>query len=100
MVTNVHVSTRVPDFRQHIIPRQSTYHAYAEKWEELLHWVFQACEHQIFFVKDKVDKKDVKVEYCPTMQMLADFFTKLPQGKLFTKFREVIMGYKHISTLR
>ena len=33
------------------------------------------------------------------MDMLADFFTKPLQGKLFHKFRDVIMGWKHINTL-
>jgi hypothetical protein len=32
--------------------------------------------------------------------MLADFFTKPLQGNLFRKFREVIMGHKHIDTLK
>ena len=31
--------------------------------------------------------------------MLADFFTKPLQGALFRKFRDVILGYKHINTL-
>ena len=52
-----------------------------------------------FFVKDRSDKGKVKVEYCPTLQMLADFFTKPLQGALFNKFRDVIMGYKPISSL-
>ena len=29
-----------------------------------------------FFVKDRVDKKEIRVEYCPTSIMLAYFFTK------------------------
>ena len=53
-----------------------------------------------FFVKDRVDKKEVKIQYCPTAEMLADFFTKPLQGALFHKFRDVIMGWKHISTLK
>ena len=52
-----------------------------------------------FFVKDRVDKKEVKIEYCPTEQMLADFFTKPLQGSLFRKFRDVIMGYKPMTDL-
>ena len=32
--------------------------------------------------------------------MLADFFTKPLQGALFHKFRAVIMGWKHIDTLK
>ena len=31
--------------------------------------------------------------------MLADFLTKSLQGELFWKFRDVIMGHKHVSTL-
>ena len=53
-----------------------------------------------FFVKDRVDKKEVKIEYCPSLDMLADFFTKPLQGKMFLKFRQVLMGYAHISTLK
>ena len=52
-----------------------------------------------FFVKDRVDKGEIKVEYCPTLQMVADYFTKPLQGALFKKFRNVIMGYEPISSL-
>ena len=41
----------------------------------------------------------IKVEYCPTEKMIADFFTKPLQGALFRKFRDIILGYKHISSL-
>ena len=53
-----------------------------------------------FFVKDRVSKGEVKVEYCSSECMLADFFTKPLQGAIFTIFRDVIMGYKDISTLK
>ena len=53
-----------------------------------------------FFVKDIVDKGEEKVEYCPTLQMLSDFFTKPLQGALYNKFRNVIMGYEPISSLQ
>ena len=56
--------------------------------------------YKIFFVKDRVDKGELTMEYCPTYQMLGDYFTKPLQGSLFNKFRRVIMGYEHISTLR
>ena len=52
-----------------------------------------------FFVKDRIDKGEMSVSYCPTNNMLADFFTKPLQGSLFNRFRDVIMGFKHISTL-
>ena len=52
-----------------------------------------------FFVKDVVDKGEVNIGYCPTHEMLAYFFFKYLQGRLFYKFREYVMGYKHITTL-
>ena len=52
-----------------------------------------------FFVKDRVDKKEITIEYCPTQVMLADYFTKPLQGTLFHKMRRVIMGWDHVSTL-
>ena len=46
-----------------------------------------------FFVKDRVDKGEFRIEYCGTEDMIADFFTKFLQGRLFRKFRDFIMGY-------
>ena len=37
-------------------------------------------------------KKDMEIEYCPTEDMLADFFTKPLQGKKFKEFREKLLG--------
>jgi hypothetical protein len=45
-----------------------------------------------FFIKDQVDSKRVKIEHCPTGDMLADFFTKPLQGKQFQKLRDQIMN--------
>ena len=45
-----------------------------------------------FFVTDRVAAKEVAVEYCPTGEMLADFYTKPLQGSLFKKFRDQIMN--------
>ena len=53
-----------------------------------------------FFVKDRIDKGELRVEYCPSSIMLADFFTKPLQGQLFKKFRDVIMGYVPTSSLK
>ena len=45
-----------------------------------------------FFVTDRIKAKDVRVEYCPTKEMVADFFTKPLQGALFYKLRKHIMN--------
>ncbi len=46
-----------------------------------------------FFVHDRVKNGEIKVVYCPTEIMLADFFTKPLQGSVFKRFRNSIMGY-------
>ena len=45
-----------------------------------------------FFVTDRIKKKEISVEWCPTADMVADFWTKPTQGQLFAKFRDLIMG--------
>jgi hypothetical protein len=52
-----------------------------------------------FFVKDRVDKGEIQVEYCPTELMLADYFTKPLQGALFRRFWDIIMGRTHINQI-
>ena len=48
------------------------------------------------FVKDRIDKGEMRVDYCPTHLMLADLFTKPLMGGIFRKLRSVIMGYTSI----
>ena len=45
-----------------------------------------------FFVVDRVKKKEMEIKYCPTEMMLADYFTKPLQGRLFHSLRDIIMG--------
>jgi hypothetical protein len=45
-----------------------------------------------YFVTDRVKAKEVSIEYCPTEEMNADFFTKPLQGALFKKFRDRILN--------
>jgi hypothetical protein len=45
-----------------------------------------------FFIKDQVNSKRVRIEHCPTADMLADFFTKPLQGPQFRKLRDQIMN--------
>lgn len=45
-----------------------------------------------FFIHDRIDAGELSVAYCPTGDMVADFFTKPLQGTLFKKFRDLIMN--------
>jgi hypothetical protein len=45
-----------------------------------------------FHIKDRVDSKEMTIQHCPTADMLADFFTKPLQGRLFYKLRDQIMN--------
>ena len=45
-----------------------------------------------FFITDRIKKGDLHIEYCPTDNMVADFFTKPLQGKKCIQFRKVIMN--------
>ena len=35
----------------------------------------------------------MKVEHCPTLDMVADILTKPLQGDLFRKLRDLLLGY-------
>jgi hypothetical protein len=45
-----------------------------------------------FFVTDRISAGELNVEYCPTLDMIGDYFTKPLQGSLFRKFRNTILG--------
>jgi hypothetical protein len=47
---------------------------------------------RFYFITDRINKNELSVEYCPTEEMVGDFFTKPLQGKLFYKFRRLIMN--------
>ena len=45
-----------------------------------------------FFIADRVKSGEVRIEYCPTGIMIADYFTKALQGESFRRLRDMIMG--------
>jgi hypothetical protein len=47
-----------------------------------------------FFIKNRVDNEELKIEYLPTEDMIADFFTKPLQGELFKTLRDKVLGIK------
>ena len=47
---------------------------------------------RFFFVKDRIDKKEIKLDYISTNDMLADILTKPLQGSLFKRLRDQLLG--------
>ena len=45
-----------------------------------------------FFITDRVNMKEISLHWCPTKEMVADFWTKPLQGSHFRKLRDYIMG--------
>ncbi len=45
-----------------------------------------------FFITDRISKGEVRIEWCSTKQMVADYMSKPLQGAVFIKFRDLIMG--------
>ena len=45
-----------------------------------------------YFITDRISARDLSVEYCPTREMVSDFFMKPLQGELFLKFHHLIMN--------
>lgn len=52
-----------------------------------------------FWVTNRIKNGDIKVVYCPTEEMLADFMSKPVQGTLFKNLRAVLMGWTHMNKL-
>jgi hypothetical protein len=50
-------------------------------------------------MQEYFESEGISVVYCPTDEMVADFFTKPLQGILFRKFRAVLVGHCHVNKL-
>ena len=50
-----------------------------------------------FFIADRVKLGEIRIAYCPTGLMIANYFTKPLQGVLFKRLRGMIMGHVEIA---
>ena len=48
-----------------------------------------------YFITDRIGRHEIEVRYCPTDEMIGDFYTKPLNGSKFRKFRNIIMNCKH-----
>ena len=53
-----------------------------------------------FFAVDKLQRKEIRIEHCPTERMIADYNSKPLQGKQFILLRNTILGIKEADFLR
>jgi hypothetical protein len=52
----------------------------------------RALNIRYFLITDQVEMGNVCIEYCPTDEMVGDFYTKPLQGEKFRKFRDNVLG--------
>ena len=45
-----------------------------------------------FFITDRVHRNEITIDYCPTTEMVADYFTKPLQGSLFCQLRAQVLN--------
>ena len=48
-----------------------------------------------YFIKGKIDSKELIVKWCPTDDMVADYSTKPLSGEKFAQFRKAILNLKN-----
>ena len=45
-----------------------------------------------YFITDRIIKQEASVEFCPTSDMIGDYFTKALQGSQFRRYRNIVLG--------
>ena len=45
-----------------------------------------------YFITDRIIKKESSVKFCPTFDMIRDYFTKALLGSQFRRFHNIIIG--------
>ena len=48
---------------------------------------------RFYFIKDRVDKNEIKIEHLQTSEMIADILTKPLSGLLFFKLRALLLNW-------
>ena len=45
-----------------------------------------------YFITDGIMNQEASVEFCPTFDMIRDYFTKALQGSQFRRFHNIVLG--------
>ena len=45
-----------------------------------------------YFITDRIMKQKASLEFCPTFDMIGDYFIKALQGYQFRQFRKIVLG--------
>jgi hypothetical protein len=53
----------------------------------------RALNIRYFFLTDQIEKGNVRIDHCPTGEMVADNLSKPLQGKTFTYLKKRLMGH-------
>lgn len=65
---------------------------FREKWQDKQYQVYEAHAYSLFLYYQLIPEGGFHFQYCPTNDMIADFFTKPLHGKKFKEFRDVFLG--------
>jgi hypothetical protein len=83
--------SRIQGVRQHCVPGQPPKcYPVGKQWEGLK-WMLNTSSGYLLLLCD-CKRGGLRIEYCPTGDMVGDFFSKPLQGSLFRKLHKVILN--------
>ena len=45
-----------------------------------------------YFITDRITNQELSVEFCPTLDMIGNYFTRALQGSQFCRFHNIVLG--------
>ena len=84
---NVHDNIVYQDNQSTMLLGNNGHHSSGKKTRHIEIWYY--------FITDHIKRQNIRLAYCPTEEMISDFFTKPLQGSQFRKFRDFILNVNH-----
>ena len=85
---------RIQCQRHNSLSRQQECNSYRENGKKSSSKRKKHIAIRYYFITDRVKADDLNIEYCPTRDMVADYFTNPLQGKKLYQFRKEMMNLK------